>query len=204
MGADIPPQSEASNAGEVRAQLNRLLEHRVFKSSHRCAQLLEYLVEYRLRGETAAPKERERGVKIFEREPDYDTADDPVVRGAANETRNRIAQYYLEPGHESEPRIDLPSGSYLLEFRIPEEATKPEDLQSQPTARRGVSRSYLALAAIVLILCVIGAIWLRTPSALDRFWSPILDSPGRMLVCVLRTSPSVPIMMRHLPHVNLM
>jgi hypothetical protein len=185
MKPGVPLPMEAVNADAVRDQLKRLLEHHVFKGSRRCEHLLEYLVENRLRGENAPPKERTMGIEVFDRESDYDTANDPVVRGAANETRKRIAQYYLEPGHENELSFDLSTGSYMLEFCMPEEAAKPQSVQPPPVARRRFSVYYLILPAVLLAL---GVIWLRKPSALDRFWSPIFDTSNRVLVCVLRTS----------------
>jgi hypothetical protein len=188
MKPGAPPPMEPVNPDAVREQLKRLLEHHVLKGSRRCAGLLEYLVEYRLRGGTTSPKERAIGVTVFDRESDYDTANDPVVRGAANETRKRIAQYYLEPGHENELRFDLPTGSYMLEFSMPKEAEKPQSIHNPPVARRRIPFYYLILPSLFLVMCALGIIWLRRPSALDRFWSPILDSSNRVLVCVLRTS----------------
>lgn len=160
----------------------------MFKSSRRCAQLLEYLVEYKLRGETASPKERTLGIEVFDREPDYDTANDPVVRSAANEIRKRIAQYYHKPGHEHELRFDLPSGSYMLEFQVPEKAAAPHSILPLPGARRRIPPYYAIVAVIVLALVVGNVILLRAPSALDRFWSPVLDSPNRLLICILAAS----------------
>jgi len=190
MEPDFTPPAEAANADAARAQLKRLLAHQVFRGSRRCAHLLEYLVEYKLRGETVPPKERILGVEVFERETGYDTADDPVVRGAANEIRKRIAQYYLEPGHEHELRFDLPTRSYMPEFYVPEEIAKPPSVQDLPHVRRSIPRSLLIVSAVILALCVLGVIWMRRPGALDRFWSPVLDSSNRLLICVLSTSVS--------------
>jgi hypothetical protein len=49
---------------------------------------------------------------------DYDTNQDPIVRASAAEIRKRIAQYYHEPGHETELRIELPLGSYVPVFHL--------------------------------------------------------------------------------------
>ena len=38
------------------------------------------------------------------------------VRNAAIEVRKRLAQYYLDPEHAGELRIDLPIGSYMPSF----------------------------------------------------------------------------------------
>ena len=55
-------------------------------------------------------KERTLGIEIFGRDADDHTASDPIVRVTATEIRKRIAQYYQEPGHETELRLSLPSG----------------------------------------------------------------------------------------------
>ncbi len=61
-------------------------------------------------------KERTLGVDVFARPNHYDTNEDPIVRVTAGEIRKRIAQYYQEPGHEEELRINLPLGSYVPHF----------------------------------------------------------------------------------------
>ena len=63
-------------------------------------------------------KERIIGIEVFQREADYDTNHDSVVRTTAAEIRKKLAQYYQEPGHEDEIRVMLPQGSYLPEFRL--------------------------------------------------------------------------------------
>jgi hypothetical protein len=189
---DPTPPTAAISADDIRTQLRRLLEDPLFQSSRRCAQLLEYLVEFKLRGETTSPKERILGIEVFDREPDYDTANDPVVRSAAGEIRKRIAQYYHKPGHESEIRFDLPTGSYILEFQALEEATTPQGVQPPPRAKRRISPYYAVVAAVVLVIGAFGVVMLRAPDALDRFWSPVLNSKSRLLICVNSTSTLLP------------
>jgi hypothetical protein len=77
---------------------------------------LRFVVEQTLAGKTDALKERTLGVDVFARPSHYDTNEDPIVRVTAGEIRKRIAQYYQEPGHEEELRIDLPLGSYIPRF----------------------------------------------------------------------------------------
>jgi len=48
---------------------------------------------------------------VFGRRADYDTNQEAIIRISAAEIRKRIAQYYHEPGHETELRIELPLGS---------------------------------------------------------------------------------------------
>jgi len=63
-------------------------------------------------------KERTIGVEAFGRVSNYDLNEDPVVRVTAGEVRKRLAQYYYEPEHQDELRIELKPGSYIPEFRF--------------------------------------------------------------------------------------
>lgn len=116
----IPPELEAAPleipSGEIEQQLTRILDSHHFRHSHRYPVLLKYLVEQTLIGRSSELKERLLGIEVFHRAPDYDTNADPVVRVTAAEVRKRIAQYYLEPAHTNEIRIDIPTGSYIPYF----------------------------------------------------------------------------------------
>src|SRR5579864_910006 len=88
----------ASQQDAIRNQLERLLAHPLFKHSKRYVPFLRYIVEHTLADNSFNLKERTLGIEVFERAPDYDTNNDPVVRVTAGEIRRRIAQYYFEPG----------------------------------------------------------------------------------------------------------
>jgi hypothetical protein len=188
-----PFSPEESSA--IRKQLERMLANPLFKNSKRYPNLLRYVVEHTLEGDPSELKERHLGVQVFGRAPDYDTNADPVVRATAGEIRKRIAQYYHEQGHEAEIRIELSPGSYVPEFEIlsparaalitpailPVPAAAPHPLAAG--WRRWI-RDAAVLAAVALLA---GAAWLKpwTPhTALDRFWAPVVDSSGSVLLCV--------------------
>jgi hypothetical protein len=167
----------------IREQLERLLANARFKNSKRCPNLLRYLVENTLEGRTEHLRERALGIDVFGRTQDYDTNVDPIVRATAGDIRKRIAQYYHEPGHENEIRIDLPSGSYVPEFRLPP-VKEPDAVARGAWFRRWWK--LLALAG-VLIVAAAAAVLLR-PSILrgplERFWAPVLESSNTVLICV--------------------
>ena len=176
----LPPEK----AETVRAELERLLASPLFRGSRRCHNLLRRITEQSIAGEIDSLKERALGVDVFGRPIDYDTGDDPVVRASAAEIRKKLAQYYQEAGHESETRIDLPSGSYLAEFHFNSE--KPAALVPAPQTRRR-RRTLVAIAVGVSVLLLVGATlaaisWRR--SDLDELWGPVLKTPGTVLVCV--------------------
>src|ERR1700683_4893278 len=118
-GPAVQVEVQGSDAAAIRLQLERLLSSPLICHSKRCQSLLKYVVEAYLDGSMDRVKERIIGFEVFEREADYDTNQDSVVRTTAAEIRKRLAQYYLEPGHENEIRFELPPGAYLPEFRVP-------------------------------------------------------------------------------------
>jgi hypothetical protein len=182
----------------IAQQLERLLAHPSFKHSKRYPNLLRYVVLRTLAGD-AHLKERTLGTEVFGRHPDYDTNDDPVVRITAGEIRKRIAQYYHEPGHESELRIDLPPGSYLPEFHPAADKLAADDasrfaaseprVAAIPERRSFFTRRPLvfALVAILAAAAIVGTTHVRawvSPKPLDDFWSPVMDLPGTTLVVI--------------------
>jgi hypothetical protein len=187
--------SEAE-AVAIHSQLERLFASPFFKNSKRCVTFLYYVTEGALRGESQKLKERTLGVDVFERKPDYDTNLDPVVRTTANEVRKRLAQYYNGGGHEAEIRIDLPAGSYVPEFRVPENgtATPPrpplefvnsgssdKEIRIFQNGRLLLSLSFVALVAAVAVLWM--KPWAPMP-ILDQFWNPVLATANPILVSV--------------------
>lgn len=128
----------------VRKQMNRLLESTHFRNSRRYPALFRFLVEETLEGRGEFLKERLLGVHVFDRPADYDTASDPIVRVTIAEIRKRIAQYYHDPAHQFELRIEMLSGHYAPEFHRIHEL--PELHLSQPAAS-AISASAYASAA---------------------------------------------------------
>ncbi len=161
--------------------MERLLANSLFKNSKRYPSLLRYVVEHALEGDTSQLKERTLGVEVFGRDPHYDTNLDPVVRTTAGEIRKRIAQYYHEPGRASEIRIDLPSGSYLPEFRHPVEHVVPIAVASAHP-RWGVYAA--AVVALVVLALVAWAKPWAQPTELDRFWGPVFSASSPAMLCV--------------------
>ncbi len=174
---------------EVFAELDRVLESHHFHTSKKCSRFLRHIVEAAVDGRFDCLKERTLGVDVFDREPQYDTNQDPIVRGTAGEVRKRLAQYYLEAA-ENELRFSLPPGSYIPEahYLALERAKQARalaqatDVQQQPSNRR----KQLAIAAAAVVLCALVAtsLWaLLRPTPLDRFWAPLVRG-NSVLVCM--------------------
>src|ERR1039458_1789816 len=112
------PETQAGRQA-VREQVGHILASLLLRNSKRLPGFPNYAVESALAVNAQPPTERTVGLEVFGREPDYDTAQDPVVRMTAVEIRKRLTVYYQAPEHANEIRIELPSGSYVTEFRRP-------------------------------------------------------------------------------------
>lgn len=182
------PRLPSDQAEQVLAELERVLGSPLFRGSRRCQSLLRRIVEHTLAGEIDRLKERVLGVEAFSRPPDYDTSADPVVRASAAEIRKKLAQYYQEPGHESETRIDLPAGSYLAEFHFVSDrpaasiAAAPLPALKPRIRKRWLIIGVACLSASILTASLMTARWRR--SDLDELWAPMLKTQGMVLVCV--------------------
>ncbi len=201
----VPKTEEEKN--QVRRQMERLLETAHFKNSRRYPALFRFIVEETLEGRGEFLKERLLGVRVFNRPPDYDTADDPIARVTIAEIRKRIAQYYHEEAHDSEMRIELMPGRYEPEFypRKPRALASVAPLKtSDETAQALVKetpidppaqksrKAWHALfhwwvgAIVVLCLSLAGALWWRLdrPSAVDQLWNPVVKSHLPITFCL--------------------
>ncbi len=171
---------------EVLAELDRVLQSHQFHTSKKCSRFLRHIVEAAVDGRLDCLKERTLGVDVFDREPHYDTNQDPIVRGTAGEVRKRLAQYYLESG-DGELRFSLPSGSYVPEAHY----AAPERLkQVQPPLGLATNapeqRTWISIATAALVLCAVltAGLWLLLrPTSLDRFWAPVVGGKT-VLVCL--------------------
>jgi hypothetical protein len=189
---------------EVREQLGRLLASPHISRSHRCDVLLRYIVEESLLGHTEKLKERIIGIEAFQRDAQYDTAADPIVRVTAGEVRKRLAQYYYDPSHASELHIALPTGCYVPQFRFigadgatsaeiiaapasPSLATHNPGIPAPDATRTILHWKAYALALALLILALTGFMVAKrdasnTPS--EQFWGPFVSSSGSALICI--------------------
>ena len=206
---DPPPLAARS---EIEFLLENILRSAPFRTSRQCQDLFRYIVGHSLSGSDDSLRERVIGIEVFGRAPDYDTAEDPVVRLRAADVRKRLAQYYQAQRSEAgQWKIEIPTGSYKAQFH-PSETPLPQfppapTLVSQPAqpaasipAETPASiaasdpKRYLylwvtvAVALVTVVALLAGAILKHgksasAPSALDLFWGPVLENSRPVLIC---------------------
>ena len=208
VAAHDPARAEDELSGDlVRQSLVEIFQSTPFRASRQSQQLLRYIVDHSLAGHAEMLKERLIGVNVFQRRPDYDTNEDPIVRARAAEVRKRLAQFYLGEGSRSTIRIEIAPGSYHasvtegrerenviptpqppLQPALPaKEAAPPSPPAEKPVAAVSrIPKRWLALIAMapVALLCVAAAFWFanRTDAPIDRFWKPYFDSPNPVVL----------------------
>jgi hypothetical protein len=180
-----PAEAEA-----VRKQVELVITDPLFCKSKRSSSLLRFIADRSVNGRSQDLKERIIGIEVFGRSPDYDPGLDAIVRVAANEVRKRLALYYKGPGREQELRIEVPNGSYVAKFRLPEQSPHtPQKPQPEPGGRKFW---YPAAAIAVMTLALVAWILWRPLSprpVIDQFWAPVLGGPGPV-VLYLPSSPA--------------
>ncbi|HWQ53210.1 MAG TPA: hypothetical protein VN442_05965 [Bryobacteraceae bacterium] len=169
-------------AEPILTELSRVLESAEFRASKRCQEFIRYVIVETLEGRADSLKERTIGVDLLGQSPNYDSSANATVRVRANEVRKRLKQYYSDPAHLAEVRIDLPCGSYVPEFH-----TVTSQAPAAP-AVRPPRRLYAWLTVALLAALIAGlSLWAystRPTSALERFWGPARHSGRPLLVCM--------------------
>lgn len=194
----ICPTPDAPPA-EILEHLEQILSHPLFSNSKRYAAVLRYIVERTLEGNKAHLKERTIGIEVFHRTPDYDTANDHVVRSAMSEVRRRLAQYYSETANESGVRIELQPGSYIPHFGRGTLSGQVHSIASSaaltarneilplvtPRQQTRIRRRIFLLGAVALVATAAILLFQQYSSdPLQIFWAPVLSARAPVLLCV--------------------
>lgn len=190
----------------ISEQLRRLCESSLFSHSRRYPIFLDYVVRKTLSGHQEDLKERIIGIEAFGRPAEYDLNADPIVRITAGEVRRRLAQYYYDPLHRNELRIELRPGSYIPEFQLPSapaidvETSAPKSAEDTAPAERahqlveskaetlrhfrGPRVALWSGVATAFALALVLTFQIRNNSLYDQLWRPVVKSPGPVLIVV--------------------
>jgi hypothetical protein len=183
-----------SQAQGVEEIVTTHLEHAVgcvlasaaFQRSHRLSQLLRYLAEHTASGDVEGVKEAAIGQRVFGRPPNYNSAEDNIVRANIRQLRLKLEEYYAGPGAADPWIVSLPKGSYSLAVERRHGPVAPETtLPAGTTQRRAWSKP-----AAIGVACGAAAFLILTfafprPAAVEP---PRAGSP-RCLLGLLAANP---------------
>jgi hypothetical protein len=185
----------------ILGELKRVLESVEVRSSHRCQEFLQFVVEETLRGRADTLKERTIGIEVFGRVAAYNTDDDATVRTKATEVRKRLALYYAGSGKNDEIRINLPVGNYIPIFTQVSH-TNGEALALEGPAKATASvrpskrRLWWIAVCVALASCalVLAAWHFRpVPSVIEQFWDPVFASSTPVMIAAAYAPVDIPV-----------
>ncbi|WP_017446882.1 helix-turn-helix domain-containing protein [Gayadomonas joobiniege] len=124
----IVKKSYKPNKNELLSHLNEIKNSQTIGRSKVNCKLLSYLVEHYLslteqESDYKPPKEIELAVKVFDRESDFNPAEDAFVRVYISNLRKKLKTYYQTEGEDQKLKINIPPGGYGLNFSYQEKLT---------------------------------------------------------------------------------
>jgi hypothetical protein len=193
---------EATPALDALAQVERIAQSRIFRTSEVLRHLFAYLADQSLAGRADSLKEYTIGLDALGKPATFDPRQESVVRMHTARLRQKLAEYYRTEGVDDPIIVDLPKGGFKVTFEPRQQLVQPPIVVETPVievaSRKGWYRREIVLAAaLVFALSFAGyfmtQLWRAeriengsanwTP-ALRELWDPLLSSNRRLVVCV--------------------
>lgn len=146
--------NEIRNDGRERAEFEAIRASGLFHPGSNSAKLFSYVCGRYFEGARTIT-ETEIATCALERQQNFDSKEDAIVRVEAHRVRKRLAEYYERAGADHALRLVLPPGSYAPRFEsVPRPAVdtaKVDSARKWPPTRRTIltAAGAVALPAIV-------------------------------------------------------
>jgi hypothetical protein len=153
--------SRTSATDSRRELVDRIVASSHFSKSERLSSLLVYVCDLALKGQADDISEQKIGGAVFGRSPDYDSANDGIVRTQVSRLRQKLDLFFDGEGAHEPIRIVIPRGGYVP-FFVPQSSREVPALavESNPVAepvnvlpRIGAQRlGYATLAWLLVVV----------------------------------------------------
>src|SRR5215471_16841679 len=107
----------APEQSEVSTEINKLVSSKTLHGSESLCRLLRYLAQHALEHPGSPLKEYQIATEVFGRPRDFDPHLDSTIRVQAGRLRLKLAEYYAAEGAADSILVELPKGTYVLNFR---------------------------------------------------------------------------------------
>jgi len=204
-------KAAAMSPEQKRALVERVVSSQAFGRAPALRAFLLYVTDHAISGRTEKLKEQAIGTEVLGRKPNYDPADDNIVRVRAHELRDRLAKYFASEGGQEPIVITIPRGAYVPEF-VPREAIATErpvlakvaDITANPTNEKTLAPLLWILISVAVLVVVVSTTVILTrismgnashvvaggPSgAMRDFWGQFFTKPNEDLK-VIYSDPS--------------
>lgn len=203
-----PPPEEAGevlSSHEKLELVRRVIASSPFSRSPAMRAFLLYITEHTLANRLDRIKEQSIGSEVLGRRPDYDPADDNIVRVRAHELRQRLEKYFATEGTQEPYTIVIPKGTYKPEFVPRPQVVAPpvfaaaktiEPVTLIPETLAPHRRRWLAISVtanlLLLVLALVlfyqrrtaGSVNAPQAASLHDFWAQIFSTPDSGLKIV--------------------
>jgi len=167
----------------IRSELHRVLASEPFSRSERLSGFLRFVVDETLSGRADTLKEAVLAATLYGKAPDFDGAENPVVRVDARRVRDKLREYYSSAAG-GPVVISLPKGSYVPAFAVSADAKPSAHDNPAETAAATVRRTAVMWPGIAVVLGVVvvaAAAYAILPARVPR----PEPTAGRIVIAVL-------------------
>jgi hypothetical protein len=183
------------SVADQREEVQRILHSPQFRRAPKLQRFLELVCEYHFQNRTQEITEFAVATEAFDKGPNFNPAEDSLVRVQAREIRRRLREYYQNEGKTSRLILDIPVGHYAPVFTPVE--TPPATVRRAPALRSAwvvLAGTVAACAALLIAADHERRLLVRTASAAGRstalsaplagLWNRFLDSDVPTLLVV--------------------
>jgi hypothetical protein len=143
--------------------IERIIASPPFQKSARLRDLLRFLAERTLRGQTQDLSEHRIGSAVFGKAQDYSVVEDSSVRVHVRQLRLKLHEYFDGEGRSETHIVEIPKGAYTTLFRPVEQRAAAEPTPAPARLPLGYWRRLLPWALTALFLLTTVAAWFRHP-----------------------------------------
>ncbi len=162
--AESHAESGSITPHQKHALVQRVVSSKVFTRTPALRAFLLYITDHEIAGHAEKLKEQAIGAEVLGRKPNYDPADDNIVRVRAHELRSRLEKYFASEGAGEPFLITIPRGAYAPEF-APRKSVVAEPAAVPGAERQGTQALATQLAGKVLPQVSSRKYWLITAAS---------------------------------------
>ena len=154
-----------ANSAIIGEALDVILAHKIFAASPKAQDFLRYIITESLAGHADKITGVTIAQDVFEKDANFDSLQDSVVRVTARRVRYMLQDYYSQYPTEPKVKISIPKGKYRPHFEYPEPSPTSlnTDIQTpisthMETATKPKKFKTVWLAGVIAIFVLIAAI----------------------------------------------
>jgi hypothetical protein len=159
--------------------VQRIVSSPHFQKSTRLRELLQYIVEQTLHGNSHELTEQHIGNALFHKPSDYSPLEDSSVRVHVRQLRLKLHEYFNEDGRNEPIILEIPKGSYAPVFRAaPKAEAIPATIEPRPIPGLAWPRRLILPWALTGVLALLSG--LLTYRVLSRRATEAAPAPATL------------------------